>query len=256
MKIKFREFISKFSYKIFTTMIPGFEKLFFIDKDEKIKLNKGKIEIIDFCLNYDKSISSFADLGGIWRVEGGYTYYILSKHKISDAYLFDDFISPITFRKSLSYPQLTLYQLNFGSPEALSKLSKVDMILLFDVLLHQINPNWDEILEKWAPKTKYFVIYNQQFDAKKTVRLIDLGKEEYFKNVLHNPKQYYNYSLLFTDRDDEVRNSTHIWQWGIIDDDLRDVMRNLNFEEVYFKEYDRWGKSRFTNKGFVFKKMK
>lgn len=224
-----------------------------------IKLNKGKIEIIDFCLNYDKSISSFADLGGVYslgKVEGGYTYYILSKYKISDAYLFDDYISPITFRKSLSYPQLTLYQLNFGSTEALSKISNVDVILLFDVLVHQLKPNWDEILEKWAPKTKYFVIYNQQFDAKKTVRLINLGKEEYFKNVLYKPTQYYNYSLLFTDRDNEVRNSTHIWQWGITDNGLRDIMRNLNFEEIYFKEYNRWGKSRFTNKGFVFKKMK
>ena len=66
----------------------------------------------------------------------------------------------------------------------MQQIGKVDAITLFDVLLHQVNPDWDEILEMYAPSTTYFIIYNQQFvAADKTVRLLDLGYEDFFKNV-------------------------------------------------------------------------
>lgn len=219
------------------------------------KLIKAKIELIDFCFK-DKNISSFADLGGVWGVDAGYTFYILSNYNIKKAYLFDTGISEIVFSKSINYPQLKLYELNFGSDEAVSKISNVDVILLFDVLLHQVNPDWDEVLAKYAPKTNYFVIYNPQFDAEKTVRLLDLGKEEYFRQIPHESTYSYYYSLLFTDREGEVKNVHNIWQWGITDNDLRNVMEKLNFKEIDFFVDNRWGESKFTSKGFIFKKVK
>lgn len=219
-------------------------------------LMKGKIKLIDFCFKDSKNISSFADLGGVWGVDGGYTFHILSNYYIKKAYLFDLHISEIVFSKAINYPQLKLYELDFGSDEAVSKISNVDVILLFDVLLHQVNPDWDEVLAKYAPKTNYFVTYNPQFDAEKTVRLLDLGKEEYFKQIPHKPTDTHHYGLLFTDRDGEVRNSRSIWQWGITDDDLRNVMKKLNFKEIHFFVDRPWGKSKFTSKGFIFKKVK
>ena len=225
-----------------------------MNRDQILKgLMEGKIELIKFCLGNNKSIFSFADLGGVWGVDGGYTFYILSKYNITKAYLFDTNISQIVLSKSKNYPQLELHELNFGSDEAVSKISNVDMILLFDVLLHQVNPDWNEVLAKYAPKTNYFLIYNPQFDAEKTVRLLDLGKKEYFTHVPHKPTGIY--SLLFTDREGEVRNMHNIWQWGITDNDLRNVMEKLNFSEIHFFRDKRWGKSKFTSKGFIFKKM-
>lgn len=220
------------------------------------KLMKGKIELIDFCFKDNKNISTFADLGGVWGVDGGYTFYILSKYDIKEAYLFDTDIPESVFLKSINYPQLKLYELNFGSNEAVSKISNVDMILLFDVLLHQVNPDWDKVLANYAPKTNYFVIFNPQFAGPKTVRLLDLGKEEYFRQVPHKPTDTDCYALLFTEREGEVRNLHNIWQWGITDNDLRNVMKKLNFKEIHFTVDKRWGKSKFTNKGFIFKKVR
>lgn len=227
-----------------------------VNKIKRNKLMKGKIRLIDFCFKDNKNISSFADLGGVWGVDGGYTLYTLSKYNIKKAYLFDTGISEIVSSKSINYSQLKLHELDFGSDEAVNKISNVDMILLFDVLLHQVNPNWDEVLTKYASKTNYFVIYNPQFDAEKTVRLLDLGKEEYFRQVPHKPEDTYYYGLLFTDQEREIRGVHNIWQWGITDNDLRNVMKKLNFKEIYFLYDNRWGKTKFTSKGFIFKRVK
>lgn len=218
-------------------------------------LMKGKTELIDAAFRDNESISSFADLGGIWGVDGGYTFYTLNKYNIKDAYLFDNQISQTTFSRSKEYSQLKLHEQNFGSDGAAGQFSHVDLILLFDVLLHQVNPNWDEILAKYAPKTDYFAVYNPQFEGEKIVRLLDLGKEEYFRQVPHKPMDYYHYSLLFTDREREVRDSPDVWQWGITDADLREVLKELGFKEIYSSIGSRWGRSRFTSKGFLFKKM-
>ena len=220
------------------------------------KLLKAKVNLIQFCFKDDNSISSFADLGGVWGVEGAYTFYMLSKYDIKEAYLFDTNISEAVFSKSTNYQQLKLYELDFGSDEAVSKISNVNMIFLFDVLLHQVNPDWDEILAKYASKTDYFVIFNQQFDAEKTVRLLDLGKEEYFRQVPCKPTDTLYYSRLFTEQEGEARDVHNIWQWGITDNDLRNVVKKLNFKEIHFSVGKRWGKSKFTSKGFIFKKVK
>ena len=137
------------------------------------KLMEAKIELIDSCFKDSKGISSFADLGGVWGVNGGYTWYILSKCNIKKAYLFDSYIPGIVVQKSKSYPQgrypraspwhfinqasldalraiahsptgkpvelcpsgdLELYQLDFGSDENISKIPNVDMILLYESL--------------------------------------------------------------------------------------------------------------------------
>jgi hypothetical protein len=42
---------------------------------------------------------------------------------------------------------------NFGSPAVAQQLQNVDAILLFDVLLHQVSPDWDEILDLYATRT-------------------------------------------------------------------------------------------------------
>ena len=51
-------------------------------------LDAPKTELIDFaCLRYNAK--SFADLGGVWRVEGGYTFYVLQRYCIERALLVD-----------------------------------------------------------------------------------------------------------------------------------------------------------------------
>lgn len=60
--------------------------------------------------------------------------------------------------------------MNFIEAKTISKIKNVDAIYLFDMLLHQVNPDWNEVLKLYSDKTKYFVIFNQMFTkAEKTV---------------------------------------------------------------------------------------
>ena len=103
----------------------------------------------------------------------------------------------------------------------------MDAIFLFDVLLHQVAPDWDTILEMYAKNVRVLGIYNQQWTGSDTtVRLLDLGEKEYFRNVPVDPTNE-TYKGLFTKLDqkhpyaDRLWRDVHsIWQWGITDDDL------------------------------------
>lgn len=247
-----KKYLNKMFNKLLIKIKPIYRK-FIYNPSKSNNLMPQKIDMIDYLFKTDNSVTSFADLGGVWGIDGGYTFYILEKYNIEKAILIDNIISNLTVSKSSKYPQLQLYSLDFSSDEAVSKVSNVDAIILFDILLHQVNPDWDEILTKYAPITKYFIIINPQFNAEKTTRLLDLGKEEYFKQI---PKHLtYEYNLLFTDRESEIRDSPNVWQWGIIDNDIKILMKKLNFEEIYYRSCYKWGTSKFISKAFIFRKI-
>lgn len=96
-------------------------------------------------------------------------------------------ISPMPLsKKSRSEGNLKLIQGNFGEESVAEQIGRVDAIFLFDILLHQVKPGWNEILENYSKRTNYFVVYNQQWTgSENTVRLIELGRDEYFRNVPH-----------------------------------------------------------------------
>src|SRR5262249_33584623 len=50
------------------------------------RLLPEKLELIDSAFS-TLNIHSFADLGGVWGVEGGYTFHALDKHDVSRAIL-------------------------------------------------------------------------------------------------------------------------------------------------------------------------
>jgi hypothetical protein len=201
--------------------------------------------------------SSVADLGGVWAVNGGYTFYLLENYAPAQAVLVDEEFTPEVRARARHFPQLTLLNNNFGNRSALDALGHVDAVLLFDVLLHQVNPDWDEILRMYASVTDCFVIVNPQYCAgPHSIRLIELGPDRYRALVPPQP----DYDDLF-DRLDEFlperscryRDIHNVWQWGIVDADLRKVMRHLNFELVHFENGGRWGQLRaFENHSFVF----
>ncbi len=223
------------------------------------KILQDKVDIIDQAFSSLK-IESFADLGGVWRVEGGYTFHALDKHKIKDAALVDTHPTQKVIDKATSYPQLRLIKGNFGDQAVVDKVAKVDAVLLFDVLLHQVAPDWDAILEMYAKNVRALVIYNQQWTGPgSNVRLLDLGEEEYFRNVPHNPRQE-NYKNLYS-RLDEIhpdhnrpwRDVHHIWQWGITDADLEVKVGELGFKLLHKKNCGRFGRlPNFENHAFIF----
>src|SRR5215471_9874386 len=131
---------------------------------------KGKRKLIDFACK-QLQVWSIADLGGVWGVDGEYTFYAMEKHRIETAFLVDITFTETLMERKEKYPGLKIINGNFGDDWVLKEIAGVDAVILFDVLLHQVNPNWDDILEMYASRTKSFLIFNPQLIASnRTVR--------------------------------------------------------------------------------------
>jgi len=199
-------------------------------------MNPDKIRLLNKA-NELKPITSFADIGGVWNVEAGYTFYLLDNFLIDKAYLFDMNITDSVVNKASNYKNLKLVQGDFYNN--FDKLDHVETIILFDFLLHQINPNWEKLLEFLSTQTNSFVIYNPQWIAsKETIRLDELPEEEYLKNT---PSNSHN------GKDERV------WQYGITNRDLTEKLEALGFELIYIENYGKFkGLENFENYGFIF----
>jgi hypothetical protein len=203
------------------------------------------------------TVTSVADLGGVWAVEAGYSFHALEHHAPDRAVLVDDDITPGVRERAAAFPQFELLEQNFGLERTPGDVGPIGVVLLFDVLLHQVNPDWDEILRRYAPHAQAFAIVNPMWDAgDETVRLLDLGEERYRAAV---PPQD-NIDGLF-DRLDEVnpkrgrpwRDVHDVWQWGITDAGLRATMADLGFAVAFAEQHGRWrGLADFEDCAYVF----
>jgi hypothetical protein len=226
--------------------------------------NKDKKQLIDYTFSCCRPVpDSFADLGGIWNVDGAYTFYTLSKFAPGHAFLIDTDFTEASLKKSQRITNLKILQGNFGEESVAEQIGKVDAIFLFDVLLHQVKPDWDEVLEMYSKRTNYFLVFNPQWTGSdKTIRLFDLGQEGYFKNVPHT-EDHPVYKDLF-----EKMNEIHplhkriwkdlhnVWQWGITDHDLLVKMEELGYKMKWNKNCGRFGSlTNFENHAFVFQKI-
>jgi hypothetical protein len=232
----------------------------FVVKDPFASLVPEKKDLIDFaCERFQ--IRSFADLGGVWNVDGGYTFYALQRGQIEKAFLVDTDFTEKVGELQAAWPVLQLIEGNFGSEAIIQKIGNVDAVMFFDTLLHQVNPDWDKVLESYAPLAKCFLIFNQQFKGDRTVRLLDLGEEEYFKNVPHEKNQEPYKSVfqkmyeIHAKHQRIYRDIHNIWQWGITDDDLIDRMKALGFKLLLYKNAGKlFNLENFESHGFVFKR--
>lgn len=229
--------------------------------DLRTGLNREKLELIDCVLSLSKP-RSFADLGGVWGVDGGYTFYALDKFRPESAVLVDTHPTHAVKSKARNYPHLRLIHGNFGNRHVIQEVGPVDVVFFFDVLLHQVAPDWDAVLEAYSHQAKYLVIYNQQWiGSRKTVRLLDLGEDSYFRNVPHC-KTEKPYDDLFSKlaqkhpaHDRPWRDVHHIWQWGITDEDLLSRLESLGFLMRYFKDCGPFGQlPNFRDHAFIFSK--
>jgi hypothetical protein len=229
--------------------------------DKYPTLNSEKLELINFAFQ-SQNAHSFADLGGVWGVDGGYTFYTLDMFNPTKAVLVDTHPSDLVLQQSENYSQLGFIKGNFGDRFVSEKVGQVDAVFLFDVLLHQVAPDWNEVLELYSDQTRCFLIFNQQWvGSNSTVRLLDLGEDEYFLNVPHTRDES-PYDDLFQkldqkhpDHERAWRDVHHIWQWGITDDDLKMKLKSFGFQLQYYKNCGQVGHlENFENHAFVFSK--
>jgi len=224
---------------------------------------ESKLNAIDFAFD-NVDIKSVAELGCTWDIDCAYGVYAAEKYGL-DRIAFVDMEWPHTaVEKCNATAGGEIIKGNFGDNETSNKVGNVDAVILFWVLLHQVRPDWDKVLEMYAEKTNCFIIANPQWNiSKDTIRLLDLGEEEYFKNV-PAANDHSHYVELFKNIDNpapsytdgrKLRDAHYIWQWGITNNDLVKVLERLGFEMIYCVNNGQFGSlENFHDYTFVFVK--
>lgn len=223
-------------------------------------VRQDKLDLIDHSLR--RGVETFADLGGAWGVEGYYTYYTLTHGHIHGAFLVDLYHPPGVQALEREHDVLEFVHGDFTLPETLARFPKVDAIYLFDVLLHQAAPDWDEVLRRVEKKADRLVIFNPNWVGDRSIRLTELPEDEYCKVTPHykgDPLSAPTYenpgASSRTGRPN--RDSLAPFQWGITDDDLRAVMDFLGFSEVHYSNGGQWlDYPSFRSSGFIFERSK
>ncbi|MEK6250802.1 MAG: glycosyltransferase [Actinomycetota bacterium] len=214
------------------------------------------------CAFEDLGIESFASLE-VGQACGQYAFYAIAQPGVERGRLINAgptlpsayLLSAIEL--AAERPGMDVVEGSVSDPETIAAIGQVDAVLLLDVLLHLVDPDWDDVLELYAPSTSSFVIANPQWErGDATVRLLDLGREKFLEAV---PPWLGNVDLL--DHLDEwdpaqqrpYRDSAQAWQWGITDADLRAKMDDLGFACVWELRLDQHPETDgFIDKAFVF----
>ncbi len=222
----------------------------------------GKLAAIDYAVE-ELGIESFASLER-GQAYGQYAFYAIAKDGVERGALIEvgatragDFLLS-AIEQAAEKPGIEILDGDFADPETIRKVGRVDAVFLYDVLLRLVAPDWDEVLELYAPVTSAFVIANPQWEGDETVRLPELGRERFLEVVPPWP----SHRRLF-DRLDEwdaaesrrLRDTSQAWQWGITDADLEAKLSALGFAMVREWRLNRPPQSSgFVNKAFVFRR--
>ena len=204
-------------------------------------LQSPKLRAIDFAVDR-VGARSVADLGGVWAVEAGYTRYALERPGVERAVLVDTGLTDTVRGFAAADPRLRLVDGEFGSPASVAAVGQVDVVLLFDVLLHQVGPDWDDVLRRYAQTSRCIVVVEPTYTGDEVVRFWDLGEAGYRANT-PTDGALPDWSQL-----DEIdprygrphRDVHEYWQWGLPDAARRDVMQGLGWRCAYWADYGPW----------------
>jgi hypothetical protein len=186
-------------------------------------------------------VASFVSLE-VGQGYGQYAMYMIDKPQVTRGVLLDptgrvprdQLLTAI--ERAAERPGMQVLDDLFWDPETIGKIGKVDTVVLYDVLMRLVGPNWDQVLELYAPSASSFVICNPQWESEgDTVRLIDLGRERYLEVAPPWPAARALFDEPHTWPAGEPRPSMdgpHVWQWGITDRDLKAKASELGFTEV------------------------
>jgi hypothetical protein len=219
-----------------------------------IHVKAEKLDLLSrACAMAPGGLKTSVDLGGVWRVNGAYTHYLATKCAMKKAIIVDTDFTAAALKRLGNLNNSRLVKGDFGDDGIVNDVGPVDVVVLFDVLLHQVSPDWDAIIRKYAPLTRCFAIYNQQYiSGGETIRLTDLPIEEY---VEYAPRLADGADELCPHYGKKWKDIHLVWQWGITDNDLRKKLDTSGFREIFYRNYGRFGNIRhFENHGFIFVK--
>ncbi len=223
------------------------------------------LDAIDFAVD-ELGMSSFASLDNGSRAFGEQAFYAMDKPTVREGALAD--VRPTRARDQLlnaielahERPGLRVVDGDGLGPAAAAEIGEVDGVFLLNVLLHAVAPDWDQVLELYAPATSCFVIGQPQWEGSpETVRLHELGRERYLEVM---PPAIASSGLI--DRLDDLypgqmrpmRDARTAWQWGITDADMMDKLGALGFDLVRRQDFGPFqGTTAFSNRTFVFRRV-
>ncbi|MEA2879147.1 MAG: hypothetical protein QOF14_4343 [Hyphomicrobiales bacterium] len=190
-------------------------------------------------------LKSTIDVGACWGVNGGYTFHALA-NGIERATILDGHITDLTRERASGKPNIELREGDLGSADFIAALPRADAAIIFDVLLHQVAPDWDEFLARYSRKVDHFIIYNQDWIGDdESIRFIDRGLDWYLKNVVgaghERTREWFSRHNSFCSELGRPWRDVHMfWQWGIVDTELIGTMRRLGFKLDSFNNYGPW----------------
>lgn len=203
--------------------------------------------------------SSFADLGGCWGVNAGYALHLLERNQIDRAYVVDGNVTKLSRERGARFPQLSFVSGLLGDPAIINKVGQVDALLMFDILLHQVDPDWDRFIEEWSAKVKAIIVYNQMWaQGDTTVRFVDRGRDWYKQHVHYGDGARVDQWFSRLDEVDPAsgrrwRDVYYFWQFGITRPDLIRHVESLGFRLDCFERFGSFkGNPWIQNEGFVF----
>ncbi len=128
-----------------------------VDAEETVNssdagVNANKADLISQAIDR-YGLKSIIDVGACSGVNGAYTFHALASGKIERAVITDGEITDITRKRAAGGARSELRQGDIGDADFIDALSHSDAAIMFDVLLHQVGPRWDDSLQdiraKW-----------------------------------------------------------------------------------------------------------
>ena len=221
---------------------------------------KGTLDAIDFAVE-QLGIESFADLD-MGREYGEHAFYAIETPTVREGVLAD--ARPTRARDQLltaieraaEHPGMRVVDGDVLDPATINEIGQVDAVLMVNLLLHMVAPDWGRVLELYAPYTGCFVIANPQWPGDATIRLVDLGRERFLDAVPPSASHQELFDHLdewYPAQQRAYRDSRSVWQWGITDTDLAAKLDELGFGLAYERSLGPFpGADAFENKVFVF----
>ena len=223
-----------------------------------MELDPSKLDLL--CLANDLyKPTSLGDIGGIWGVDGGYGVYAKTVLGINEVQIIDSHWTD-TAKQACDNAGIKIVDSFVDTYLHDGRLDNTDCVCLFHFLLHQVSPDWREILRKLSFSVKIVLINNPQWiHGKAGFRLTELDSNEYFSLVPHseseaNYKDLYNAPLEIDPLHKKPRRDLHhFWQWAITNNDLITWMSSLNYELKYIRPSTLWSHNKhFQDYGFIF----
>jgi len=224
-----------------------------------IQLDPIKTDLLTKAFTMHPEFSTFADLGACWGVHGGYAKFVAETFPIKRVSIVDQHVTPETVEWVKQSDRARTVSAMLGSEKALSEVGDVDAVAMFDILLHQVSPDWDQLISMWATKARCFILHNPMWTVgDTTLRFPDHGIEWFKANVIYTDakrlEDWFRHHNEFDKKQGKLQRDVHnFWQFGITQRDMLALFEKLGYRIEFLSFFKKrrthpW----IQNYGYIF----